>query len=112
LRFGSASSRTGQPLRPASWKKGKINGLTQTLFTMTRQIIFPSEVAEITLSYNCILPRNCATIHCSNDAVEVFRCRWDKSKIGFVEEFKILLLNRANRVLGISQISQGDNLLP
>jgi DNA repair protein RadC len=76
-------------------------------FTMTRQIIFPSEVAEISLSYNCILPRNCATIHCSSDAVEVFRCRWDKSRIGFVEEFKILLMNRANRVLGIVNISQG-----
>jgi DNA repair protein RadC len=107
LRFGSASFRTSHQLRPASWERSKINGLTQTLFTMTRQIIFPSEVAEITLSYNCILPRNCATIHCSNDAVEVFRCRWDAGKINFVEEFKILLMNRANRVLGIVNISQG-----
>jgi DNA repair protein RadC len=74
---------------------------------MTRQIIFPSEVAEITLAYSCLLPKNCATIHCSNDAVEVFRCRWDARKINFVEEFKILLMNRANRVLGIVNISQG-----
>ena len=74
---------------------------------MTRQIIFPSEVTEISLAYSCLLPKHCATIHCSSDAIEVFRCRWDEGRIGFVEEFKVLLLNRANRVLGIVNISQG-----
>ena len=74
---------------------------------MTRQIIFPSEVAEISLAYHCTLPKNCATILCSSDAEETFRYRWDVGKINFVEEFKILLLNRANKVLGLVSISQG-----
>ena len=74
---------------------------------MTQAIIFPSEVAEITLAYTGHLPCNCTTIHYSSDAAKTFRCRWDKGKIGLVEEFKVLLLNRANRVLGIVNISQG-----
>jgi len=32
---------------------------------------------------------------------------WDKDLIEYVEEFKILLLNRANKVLGIANISKG-----
>lgn len=33
--------------------------------------------------------------------------QWDKRKIELIEEFKILLLNRRNRVLGIVHISCG-----
>lgn len=32
---------------------------------------------------------------------------WDTGKIEFVEQFKVLLLNRANRVLGIYEVSTG-----
>ncbi len=32
---------------------------------------------------------------------------WNENKIDFVEQFKILILNRANRVLGIVEISSG-----
>ena len=32
---------------------------------------------------------------------------WDKNKIQFLEEFKILLLNRVNRVIGVAEIPQG-----
>jgi DNA repair protein RadC len=74
---------------------------------MTRQIIFPSEVAEITLSYYGQLSKHAPKILCSSDAAETFRCRWDEGKLGFVEEFKVMLLNRANRVLGIVNLSQG-----
>lgn len=74
---------------------------------MTQTIIFPSEVAEITLSYHGQLSKHAPTILCSFDAAETFRCRWDLGKINFVEEFKVLLMNRANRVLGIVNISQG-----
>ncbi|MEM6362722.1 MAG: JAB domain-containing protein [Bacteroidota bacterium] len=74
---------------------------------MTQDIIFPSEVAEITLSYCPSLPKNCAKITNSTDAEQVFRCKWDTGRIGFVEEFKIVLLNRSNNVLGLVTISQG-----
>ena len=74
---------------------------------MTRQIIFPSEVAEITLSYYGQLSKHSPTILCSSDAAETFRCRWEQGRIGFVEEFKVMLLNRGNRVLGIVNLSQG-----
>lgn len=74
---------------------------------MTQAIIFPSEVAEITLSYCPSLPKNCAKITSSTDAEQVFRCKWNTGHIGFIEEFKILLLNRSHNVLGIVPISQG-----
>jgi DNA repair protein RadC len=74
---------------------------------MTRQIIFPSEVAEITLSYHGRISKNAPTIHCSSDAAETFRCFWDEGTLGFVEEFKVMLLNRGNLVLGIVQLSRG-----
>ena len=45
-------------------------------------------------------------ISCSEEAEEVFRSIWSK-KIGYVEEFMILCLNRANKVLGWSRISIG-----
>ena len=32
---------------------------------------------------------------------------WDPQEFGYVEYFKILLLNRAHKVLGVSTISQG-----
>ncbi len=40
-------------------------------------------------------------------AYELFLHSWDLGKIGFLEEFKVLLLNRANRVLGLFTVSQG-----
>ncbi len=42
-----------------------------------------------------------------DDAVRIFRQYWSRDKIEHVEEVKILLLNRSNRVLGIATISQG-----
>jgi DNA repair protein RadC len=32
---------------------------------------------------------------------------WDEDKLEFVEQFKVLLLNRANKVLGIYEVSTG-----
>ncbi len=32
---------------------------------------------------------------------------WDANKIEFVEQFKVVLMNRANRVLGIYELSNG-----
>ncbi len=46
-------------------------------------------------------------IKTSQDCYEVFLHFWNEDKIELVEEFKILLLNRANRVLQMLPISQG-----
>jgi len=43
----------------------------------------------------------------SRDGYEVFLHYWNDDKIELLEEFKVLLLNRANRVLQILPISQG-----
>lgn len=46
-------------------------------------------------------------INSSTDAYEVFKHYWNNDKIDLVEEFKVLYLNRANRVLQIVPVSQG-----
>ncbi len=43
----------------------------------------------------------------SRDAYNVLLESWDGSKIEFVEQFKVMLLNRANKVLGIFEVSTG-----
>jgi len=66
------------------------------------------QLAEIEISYK---QRFKATerpqIDSSNKAYEILMSNWDMNKIELIEEFKILLLNRRNRVLGIVNISQG-----
>ena len=43
----------------------------------------------------------------SADACAILRQNWNNSKLEMLEEFKVLLLNRANRVLGILSASSG-----
>ncbi|WP_339880981.1 JAB domain-containing protein [uncultured Algoriphagus sp.] len=66
------------------------------------------EVAEIKLSYSAkvkssLRPR----VESSRQVYEVFAQAWDEERIEFVEDFKVMLLSRANRVLGIVTISSG-----
>lgn len=68
------------------------------------------EVAEIQLSYRTdVKPSMRPKITGSKDAYAVFLETWDKSKIEFVEQFKVMVLNRANRVLGIFEVSSGSS---
>ena len=46
-------------------------------------------------------------IKCSRDAYELFTDTWDQGTIEHIEEFKLMLLTRSNRVLGIAAISKG-----
>ena len=65
-------------------------------------------VAEIELIYKPrIKIRDLPKIQSPQEAYELFLSAWDKSKLQFVEQFKIMLLNRANRVLGICTLSTG-----
>lgn len=66
------------------------------------------QVAEITVSYT---PRFKASerphVTSSREVYNLLYNNWDHARIEFQEQFKILLLNRANRVLGIYEVSTG-----
>jgi len=66
------------------------------------------QLAEVQLSYSCTIPANQRkSITGSSSAFIIFKDNWNEGTIELYEEFKILLLNRANEVLGISNISKG-----
>lgn len=66
------------------------------------------QVAEIQLTYKPkVKPSDRPRISSSKDAYEILIKHWDDSKIYFVEQFKVVLLNRANKVLGIYEASTG-----
>lgn len=50
-------------------------------------------------------------ISTSVSAYNVLHSVWDEGKIDFLEQFKIILLNRANKVLGILDIQVLDHLI-
>ena len=67
------------------------------------------EVAEIQLSYKSnVKPSLRPKVSGSKDAYNILLENWDRSKIEFVEQFKVLLLNRANKALGIFEVSNGS----
>ncbi|SFU20512.1 DNA repair protein RadC [Algoriphagus locisalis] len=66
------------------------------------------EVAEIKLSYSAIVKNSLRPkVSSSRQVYEVFAKAWDQDGIEFVEDFKVMLLSRANLVLGIVNISSG-----
>lgn len=66
----------------------------------------PQEVAEIKISYSTAnTPK--VKITSVNKAYQVLLNSWDSDTIELQEEFKVLLLNRANEVLGIYPLSKG-----
>ena len=68
----------------------------------------PWEVAEIQLSYKPkVKASQRPTVTNAADAYEVFRKYWNEDKIEFVEDFNVMILNRARRVLGIFNASSG-----
>ena len=69
------------------------------------------EVAEIQLTYKSNVKASLRPkITSSRDAYEVLNKYWDEGKIDFVEQFKILLLNRANKVIGLYEVSSGTTV--
>lgn len=65
-------------------------------------------VSDVRISYH---PKVRASerqiIQRSEDAYRLFKEGWDMDMIYLVEQSKLMLLNRANRVLGIMQLSSG-----
>ncbi len=69
--------------------------------------LFNSSVAEIQIIYhNQVRPADMRKITKSSDAFDILRDIWS-DQLEHVEEFYILLLNKANKVLGYKLISQG-----
>lgn len=46
-------------------------------------------------------------VKCSKDTFDIFMENWDLDSIEHIEEFKLMLLTRSNKVLGIAEISKG-----
>lgn len=65
-------------------------------------------VQELQLVYKQkFKPSERPKITTSEEAFRVLLSTWNLGTIGFIEEFKILLLNRANRVIGCYEVSLG-----
>lgn len=64
------------------------------------------QIREVQVSYSSQRGK-LFQVKSADDAFEYFSQVWDKDTIGLHEEFRILLLNRANRVLGCFKVSQG-----
>ncbi len=68
----------------------------------------PWEVAEIKLTYNVkVKPSQRPKIETSEKAYEILKQSWNPDTIDLFEQFKVLLTNRAHKVLGIIEISSG-----
>ena len=65
-------------------------------------------VSEVELVYrNKINPSDRQQIKSSGNGYDILMAAWDLNKIDLVEQFYILLLDRANHCLGVSNISTG-----
>ncbi len=67
-----------------------------------------TQVAEIELIYKSkIKASERPKVTTSHDAFKLFKQNWDQNKIEFIEQFKVLFLNRSNKVLAIFELSTG-----
>lgn len=67
-----------------------------------------SNVSEIDNVYNKRVTYKVSErpqIKCSSDVYEIQLHYWDQDKIDLIEEFKVLFLNRSNRVLQIYKVA-------
>jgi DNA repair protein RadC len=65
-------------------------------------------ISEVKLVYRTkIKASERLQVKSSRDAFEIFMSAWDLDSIEHVEEFKLMLLTRSNKVLGIASISKG-----
>lgn len=66
------------------------------------------KVAEIELIYKTrVKASQRPKVSSSKEVYQILLQSWDENKIEFVEQFKILLLNRGGRILGIYEVSSG-----
>ena len=74
----------------------------------THELTIPAKVDEVILVYHSKTPASQrAIVTCSEAASNAFLDTWEEGTIEHHESFRILLLNRANRALGIAVVSNG-----
>jgi len=67
-----------------------------------------NRIAEVKMVYKTrVKPSDRPVIKSSADVFRTVMDTWDKDTLEYIEEFKLLLLNRANKLLGVAKISQG-----
>jgi len=67
-----------------------------------------NNISEVKLIYKSkVKSSERIQVSSSKDAFDIFLKTWDPDTIEHIEEFKLLLLNRANKVLGIASLSKG-----
>ena len=67
-----------------------------------------TSIAEVSLVYRTkVKASERLQVKCSRDAYLIFMENWDMDSIEHIEEFKLLLMNRSNSVLGILAVSKG-----
>jgi len=67
-----------------------------------------NNVSEVELIYkNKVKPSERPVVKSSKECYELLSSTWNENKIEFVEQFKVILLNRAQKVLGIYELSTG-----
>ncbi len=67
-----------------------------------------NNISEVKLVYRTkVKASDRLQIKCSKDAFDIFMGSWDLDSIEHIEEFKLMLLTRSNKVLGIASISKG-----
>ena len=65
-------------------------------------------VSEVELVYKSkVKPSERPQIKTSKESYQLLLKSWDSNRIEFIEQFKVILMNRANRVLGIYELSTG-----
>ena len=65
-------------------------------------------VSEIKVSFKPrIKARERTTVRSAKEAHRTFLAQWDKGLISYQEQFKVMLLNNANQVLGIVDLAKG-----
>lgn len=75
---------------------------------ITMQFLEWTRVAEVELVYKTkIKASERPMVKDSKDIYNVLKRVWDENKIEMVEEFKVIFLNRANRVIGVYDASSG-----
>jgi DNA repair protein RadC len=66
------------------------------------------KVSEVELKYRCKIPAEQRPKICSSkDCYNVLKTLWDSDTIEMCEEFKILFLNKGNKVIGVYNLSKG-----
>ena len=75
--------------------------------TLSNQPLW-NQIAEVELIYKSkIKASQRPQIKSSKDAADLLKQSWDQNKIDFIEQFKVMFLNRGNKVLGIFEASSG-----